>query len=315
MSTQCVAVIGASGYIGQKLLSDFKSTGGLRVKVLCRKSMLMPVNACNAEFVEGDLLSLSSLQGFLEPGCTVVNLAYLWNDGEIANLAAINNLLTVCEDVEVKRLIHLSTAAVVGRVKQRWVSEATPCNPLSEYGRTKLKVERAIIEASEHGFDVAILRPTSVFGPDGDPLKKLAQDIGTGNGLTNYLRACLFGARRMNLVPVSNVITAIEFLMHYEKNLRGEIFFVSDDDSPHNNFAYVEAVFLREFGVGPHRFPRIPLPLSVLDFLLNVMGRDNTNSRCNFAPNKLQDLGFTRSVTFQDALAEYAAWFRSSKLA
>lgn len=312
-----VAIVGASGYIGRHVVEELRRLGGYKIKMLARlldqSQMGIGFDAC-VEVFKGDLREPESLRGFLEPNCTVINLVYLWGAGEMLNLQVTANLTEACKAAKVKRLIHCSTAAVVGRVTDELITEETLCRPVTEYGVTKLKVEQAIIGAGQGYFDVAILRPTSVFGPGGDPLKKLAEDIVRGRRFGNYLKSCLFGKRRMNLVSVANVVGAIIFMIQREENLGGEVFVVSDDDSPANNFADVEKFLMRAFKIDGYALPRIPLPLSVLTLLLGMMGRNNINPRCNYASNKLRDLGFERVVTFETALAEYATWYRSSQL-
>jgi nucleoside-diphosphate-sugar epimerase len=99
--------------------------------------------------VKGDLREPESLRGFLEQGCTVVNLVYLRDVGEGENIAAITNLLEACKSANMRRLVHCSTADVVGRVLDNLVTESTPCRPVTEYGITKLKMENIIPAPAE----------------------------------------------------------------------------------------------------------------------------------------------------------------------
>lgn len=310
-----VAITGGSGFIGSRFVPELVRLGAYRVKVLSRSSALpFQSKVCSAgvELVQGDLREPASLQGFLEPGCTVVNFVYLWDAGERVNLEVTQNLLAACTSANVRRLIHCSTAAVVGRVPDDLITEDTPCRPITDYGTTKLKIESIVREAARGRFDVGIVRPTAVFGPGGEPLKKLAADLTRGNRLLNYLKSCLFGARRMNLVHVANVVAAIVFLIDRAEALGGEVFIVSDDHHPDNNFASVERFLMAELRVPDYRLPRLRLPLGVLNLLLSCMGRNNPNPRAEYRSSKLDALGFRPPVTFDAALAEYAQWYRSS---
>lgn len=312
-----IAITGSSGFIGRYLVNELQQLGNYRMKLLTRsldQKLADEYANQNVEVFKGDLQKPETLEGFLEPGCTVINLAYLRSADEAANLEVIANLLKACKAARVKRLIHCSTAEVAGRAIANQITENTPCQPITEYGVTKLKVEQSIIGVKQNCFDVAILRPTVVFGPGGKNLKKLTEDIVRACHLKNYLKLCLFGKRRMNLVSVANVVGAIIFLLRREKNLDGEIFIVSDDDNPINNFADVEKFLMREFQIDDYWLPRIHLPLGLLAFLLGRMGRNNTNPRRNYTPDKLRNLGFKPVITFEAALAEYAAWYRSSQL-
>ncbi len=310
-----IAITGASGYIGKHLIAELARHGGCRIKVLSRsrrREIDAAGLACNIEVTEGDLRSPETLRGFFEPGCMVVNLVYLWNAGQAENLVVTENLLAACRTAKIGRLIHCSTAAVVGRVSDNLITEMTPCRPITEYGITKLRVEEVIVSAANGHFDCAILRPTSVFGPGGAPLKKLADDLVTGRRTRNYLKSCLFGKRRMNLVHVANVVSSILFLANFSGNLGGEVFIISDDDDPANNYAHVERLLMREFGTPDYSLPRIPVPPGILAFLLTCLGRNNVNPLCDYDPGKLIGYGFKRPISFESGLAEYTAWYKSS---
>lgn len=309
-----IAITGASGFIGTHLVSELLRAGGSRIKILSRSSQAGAMQAAfpnEVEIIEGDLCDPASLEGFLEPGCTVINLAYLWNEGEAANLAAIGSLLAVCKSAGVARLIHCSTADVAGRTPDRCVVESSPCRPVTAYASTKLKVEAAILAVDQVCYDVAILRPTAVFGAGGQNLKKLAQDLVMGSRLRNEFKACIFGRRRMNLVHVDNVVAAIVFLADCGHVLGKEVFIVSDDDAPSNNFASVELSMTREFGVRGSRLPRIFVPSWLLSLMLRALRKNNVNPLCIYDSGKLRSLGFQRPVSFEEGLSRYIAWYRS----
>jgi nucleoside-diphosphate-sugar epimerase len=314
---QTIAIIGASGYIGRHLVARMRCHSEIQVRAFCRsKQQGLDIlgGGGNLEIIEGSFACPESLRNLLVPGCTVINLAYLWNRGETENLTVISNLTNACKDKHVKKLIHCSTAAVAGRSSENLIAECTPCRPITEYGVTKLKIENAISAAAFGNFEVSILRPTAVFGTDGEPLKKLANDLVAGNRLLNYLKSCLFGSRRMNLVHIANVVAAILFLIDRQEDIDGEVFIVSDDDAIANNFAEVERTLMRLLDCPDYALPRISLPQWVLGLLLRLLGRNNINPGCNYAQNKLQNLGFRRPVIFEDGLMEYANWYRSRYL-
>jgi nucleoside-diphosphate-sugar epimerase len=312
-----IAITGASGFIGKRLVSDLLREGGYEIRVLSRdkqRDLNEQRFGQGVELFEGNLNDPESLREFLVPDCVVINLVYLWDAGEKSNLTCIHNLLTACKDVKVSRLIHCSTADVAGRTPNDLVDEKTQCLPITEYAVTKLKIEQYIIGFAKGHFDAVILRPTAVLGIDGEQLKKLAADICNGNRCRNYLKSCLFGRRRMNLVPVANVAAAIVFLSRYAGRFENEIFIVSDDGDPKNNFIDVELFLMNALGAKKYRLPQLTLPLTLLKWLLMSMGRNNVNPRCGFDMGKLRKLGFKSPVSLDQGLAEYAAWYRTSRL-
>jgi nucleoside-diphosphate-sugar epimerase len=303
-----VTITGASGYLGRSLVEDL-----MRSEISCSALMHSTQELGNAhvKYVYGDLLQRESISGWLEPNQSVVHLAYMWSAGEAANLESTKNLLAACRDSGVKRVVHVSTAAVVGRSDSQWVDETTPCRPVTEYGRTKLKIEQVMRDFSDRGdIDVVLLRPTSVFGPGGAPLEKLCRDLRQKGWAENYLRACLFGGRAMNLVHIDNVVAAIRFAIDYPGRFAGGALIISDDDAPANNFRDVEMIVRDVFQLGSYPIPLVPLSHVVLESLLRVMGRNIVDSRCRFSSARIRESGFVPPMAFEEGLIRYAEWAR-----
>lgn len=301
-----VVVIGASGFIGEHLLKALAGLETIEARVLVHHRRRANGHA-NINYVEGDLLKPDSLDVLLEKNCTVVNLAYLAQN----NLEAIANLANACAKNQVRRLIHCSTAVVVGRTENNYVTEVTPCHPVSEYQRTKLQLETILLELARGKFEVTILRPTAVFGPDGKNLLKLANELMAGNMWINYIRSCLFGRRSLNLVCVENVVAALVFLLDAEKVDR-EVFIISDDDSPLNNYRDVEDCLLANFGKS-YLVPRVIIPKFFLGTILRLAGRHSTNPSIKYSDRKLAAMGFNKPQHLETALNDFAAWYKISQ--
>ena len=173
---QVIALTGASGFLGSHLLDILRHRKDTQIRVLIPKNEVLQMSdRHNILVIEGDLLEPSTLEGFVERGSTVVNLAYLWDQTKEKNIEAMSNLVRACATGGIKRLIHCSTAVVAGRTSDEVVNESTICNPLNDYEKNKLEVERYILRASKDIFEIAILRPTAIFGPGGKNLLKLAE--------------------------------------------------------------------------------------------------------------------------------------------
>lgn len=315
-SVETVAITGATGYIGRHLVEALLQAGHVRIKILTRttnKTLDQLGWMGRVDVCRGDLSDPASLSGFLEPGCILLHLVYLRDAPAEQNLALTHNLLDACRNANVQRLIHCSTADVVGRAAGDLITEEAPCRPLTDYARIKVAIEQTMCEAARAGMDVAILRPTAVFGPGGQNLRKLANDLASGKRIRNYLKACLFGRRRMNQVHVQNVVAALTFLTACPEHFAGDVFIISDDDSPANNYAEVERVLRQQLHLPPYVLPRLFLPAWVLGTLLRFLGKDNINPRRNYDPGKLLRMGLRRPVRFEDGLAQYAAWYAGQR--
>lgn len=67
------------------------------------------------------------------------------------------------KEAGVKQFIFLSTMAVYGEVEGA-ITETTPLNPVTMYGKTKLAAEKKLQKLADEQFKVAILRPPMVYG-------------------------------------------------------------------------------------------------------------------------------------------------------
>lgn len=302
-----LSVTGAAGFLGRHFIAATAASGFDDVRALAHRTALPEAHGVPT-VVHGDLLDAASLASLCSPGGLVVHMAYLKEPTAKANLIAARNLVAACARGGVRRLVYCSTAVVVGRAPDDVVTELTACFPATAYERTKLEVEREILEGAAGQFEVTVLRPTAVFGPGGRNLVALARRVIGGGRLAAYLKASLEGERRMNLVSVHNVTAALLFLATTHASVDGQVFIISDDETPMNNYRDLELWLRRRFGR-----PGLPLPLlpvaGFLPRLLAVRGRSGTNPRRRYAWDKLKAAGLHKAVAFEDALTEFADWF------
>ncbi|MEN6318255.1 MAG: NAD(P)-dependent oxidoreductase [Syntrophaceae bacterium] len=309
-----IAVTGAGSFIGNHLLRSLLVSRDVHLRLLVHKNknLCLPAGT-NASIIQGDLLQPETLKEFTEEGCTVVNLAYISGATEKENIAAAKHLIDACKKSGVRRLIHCSTAVVSGRVNVDSVTEDTPLNPFSQYEVAKANIEKIIIEKTASNFDVVILRPTAVFGSGGQNLMKMANNLCKGNQMLNYIKSCLFQRRRMNLVPVDTVVAAIIFLINApRKSINQEVFIISDDDDPANNFRDIEKYLMKQLGFKDYPLPVVPIPFIILKMLLTMMHKSSTNPRRVYECKKIAAAGFKKPLTFQEGLSRFTDWYKHS---
>jgi nucleoside-diphosphate-sugar epimerase len=310
-----ISITGASGFIGRHLLAALGSCADIQIRVLVHKnSKPFSKDIGNRALIKGDIAKPETLEGFLEPGSVLVNLAYSSALSRSENIAAMESLVEAGTRAGIKRLVHCSTAVVAGQVPATAVHEDTPCRPVGEYELTKLALEETLQEKSAGKFELAILRPTAVFGPGGRNLLKLAKDLTVGSRTVNYLKSCLQGRRKMNLICVENVIAALVFLINTDRPLHQEIFIVSDDESPINNYRDVEMRLMQRFGMSDYTFPPVPIPDFMLALLLRLAGRSNMNPRRVYDGHRLTTLGYRKPVTFEAGLSSFGDWYKNRYL-
>ncbi len=308
---ETLVIIGATGFIGNNLVSKLSTRNDLKLHILVKKdeNIKQFKNFSNTKIFKGTLFHTEILKCLITPGCTVLNLAYMENESQKNNLRVIENLSAVCKKRKIKRLVHCSTATVVGKIRNRNISEETKCVPKTNYDITKFKIEEFLANAAQDNFELAILRPTSVFGPGGKNLIKLANHLTMGNALLNYIRTCVSGKRWMNLVCIDNVLRAIMFICESQMKFKNDIFIISDDNNPNNNYRDIENFLMDRFNIKKYPIPRIPLPSIFLSIVLRVAQRSITQTKRNYSSRKLLQLGYLRTTTLEEELYRFSDWY------
>jgi nucleoside-diphosphate-sugar epimerase len=308
-----MVVTGATGFIGRHLLQNL-SRGGETVRALTRREPPRELLLNGIQWVIGDLEDQRSWDGLLEPGCTVFNLAYSAATVAANAVQAVERMVEKCSSLGVRRLIHCSTVSVFGEISDPLVTEATSCHPKSDYGKTKLDIERTLTERSSGKFQCAILRPSTVFGEGGLPLAKLIEELSAGPSFSSYLRASFFGCRRVHLVSVETVVAALLHICQLPLNQSVEVFIVSEDDEKINNFHDVRQILREQLQVPDFRIPPVNVPHEFLEAFLRILRRPNTNTRAVYSAAKLRDRGFVAPIPLEQTLRRYARECRLKRL-
>ena len=178
-----VAVTGASGYIGGRLIERLGGQGVRKGRPYVLATDVREPRADwgdNVEFVQrdicqplGDLLSSRRIDA-------VAHLAFILDPdrrGETAhrvNVGGTANVIRACEDAGVSHIVYLSSASVYGARADNpdWLTEDAPPRPLRgfTYSEHKLAAERLLVEfaARSPSATVSIVRACPVMGPNAD---------------------------------------------------------------------------------------------------------------------------------------------------
>ncbi|MBV6824258.1 NAD(P)-dependent oxidoreductase [Pseudomonas sp. PD9R] len=298
-----ICLTGAFGFIGQHLLPMLIGQG-VTVRILTRNVGRNAVEGVETHV--GDLFDPISLGAFLADARLLINLAH--PSGQLSDerySEGIGNLAKAAKQAGVHRVLHISTAMVVGVPPQRVVSESTTEHPVTDYERQKLNAEK-IFHRELHGIaDLGILRPTAVFGRGGQNLLKLAGTIAGNSFFSRRLFRFIHGQRHMHLVSVNEVVAAIVFLAFGKRPLEGNVFLISADDEPTNHYQAVDSILGAVLGK-PMPDSGLCLPATVLKTLLKLVGRSQADPRLIYDAGKLYSWGFRRSVDFEAELQYFA---------
>jgi len=309
-----ICVIGGSGFLGSHLLRFLELDNAFNVKVLSRKPTGQFSHRAKQQIIEGDLLNVGSLSRFVEPNAVVVNLAYLSKGSREDNLQAARNLAEACSKGGVHRLIHVSTAVVVGRCALDEIDESTLCLPVTGYEKVKLEIERLLLDRLAGHCGVTVLRPTEIFGAGGAGLVRLATQMQEAD-LSVRLKCVLFGRRRLHLIFVDNVIAAIGFMVCADRSVDGECYLVSDDEAAQNTYVGVVRVLADVLEISDLSHKGIALPPVLLAGILRLAGRSDSNPRRIYSCEKLLRTGFRKPIPFEEGIRRFAGWFKNRQQA
>jgi len=173
MNNLKIAITGADGHIGN-VLCRVLAAEGIKLKILLFKNKKMPIDL-DAEIVVGNILDKSVLEELIS-GCDVVyhlaaKIAIDNKDRDAVfevNIQGTKNVIEVCLEQNVKRLIYTSTVHSLKSFGPNEVlNETNPLNPGSKmaYEASKAEAEMLILEAAKHGLDAVILNPSAIIGP------------------------------------------------------------------------------------------------------------------------------------------------------
>lgn len=162
-------VTGGAGFLGIHL-SRLLCQSGWRVRLMDSLAPQEPI-ASGMEFLQGDICDLSLLRKACRGIDALVHCAALVPltraGGEFlrVNTAGSETVLKAACAERVRKVIYLSSSTVYGRPADLPVTESSPMQPLSLYGRSKRLAEAVCLGFKERGLDVTIIRPRPLIGP------------------------------------------------------------------------------------------------------------------------------------------------------
>jgi len=317
MSTsQKIAVIGGSGFIGSHLSSDLWR-GGHFVSI----ADIQPSRAYPDFCRHADVTQLDSLIAGLEGSEVIINLAAKHRDDVRpislyydVNVKGAENTCLAAEKLDIKKIIFTSSAAVYGH-NHAEADEDSPHDPIGPYGDSKSKAEDIFKkwQAKDPGQrTLVIVRPTVVFG---------IGNRGNVHVLLNQIASGRFimigdGENKKSMAYVENVSAFLNHCLNFGPGTH--IFnYVDKPDLPTKELV---AIITSKAGKSP---PKIHLPKfiglvagMIFDIFARLSGNTFPISRVRvekfcattvFSAEKLKETAFTPPNTLKEGLEKTIA--------
>jgi dihydroflavonol-4-reductase len=317
-----VFITGASGFIGGHLAAALARSGAnVRALIHRRRAWI----AAPVEFVQGDLRD----EELLADACRGIDLVFHCaaalgasqigaKEFRSVNAGGTRALLEAARAAGVRRVVHFSSAGVLGRVENgRVADEDYPPAPRDVYDRTKLEGERIALEAARAGLDVVVIRPGWVYGPGDRRTLKLIRAI-------SRRRFALVGKGLTLQTPVYIDDLVAGTLLSAEKGRSGEIYHLAGPE-----VLSVADIVTAIAAASGNRLPRWRLPALPTRAAAWLMGRGfglfkkeaplNPSRLAFFLhPKPLEiakarrELGYDPATSFGEGMAKAVAWYRDA---
>ncbi|MFD1140093.1 NAD-dependent epimerase/dehydratase family protein [Larkinella insperata] len=325
-----VLITGASGFIGHHLIQAAQAAG-LEVHAAVRPSSdLAHLKELNLTVVYPDFSSKEALQRTLEEGAYpyIIHAAGATRakDQQTYNRINAEYTLRLAQAAKaaarpVKRFVFMSSLAALGPIPYDApgpITETTPPQPLTSYGKSKLLAEQYL--SSVQGLPITVIRPTAVYGPRERDLFILFKTL--------LQRLDLYIGRRpqrLSFVYARDLaeVTVAALLQNHDQN---RIYTISDGEA-YSRYALAD-LFQQVSGI---RALRLHLPVGLMKGVAGALeaGYSFSSSTPVLNPEKLRelmapnwfcsieaarrDLNYQPQYGLQQGLDETLRWYRANQ--
>lgn len=321
-----VALTGASGYTGGRLLQALRARGDEVSAFVRPASVTDALRASATLIIEGDLSDQAAVTRLVEGAEAIVHVAALYRTAghpdsyyREVNVGGTERLLEAAARQGIRRFVHTSTVGVHGHVANPPADESAPIAPGDIYQQTKAEAEALALSFHRtRGVPVAVVRPGAIYGPGETRLLKLFRAIARG-------RYAVVGTGRSFYHPVYIDDLVAGFLLALDRpEAVGEAFliagprYVSQDE--------LAGLIARSTGgrVWPFHIPAGPIQLlgDAVEALCVPLGLEPpihrrrvdfwTKSRAFTIEKARRLLGYAPKVDVEEGIARTAAWYREA---
>jgi len=321
-----VALTGASGYTGGRLLEALRARGDDVSALFRASSVTGALRSSGARLVEGDLSDASAVERLLQGADALVHVAAVYRTAghpdsyyRDVNVGGTERLLEAAARRGLQRFVHTSTVGVHGHVVDPPADETAPLAPGDIYQQTKAEAEALAFSFHRtRGVPVAVVRPGAIYGPGETRLLKLFRAIARG-------RYAVVGSGHSFYHPVYIDDLVCRLLLALDKpEAVGQAFliagprYLSQDE--------LASLIARHTGgrVLPFHIPAGPIQLlgAAVEAFCVPLGLEPpihrrrvdfwTKSRAFSIEKARRLLGYAPRVDVEEGIARTAAWYRQA---
>lgn len=326
-----IFITGASGFVGSHLVEAAQNLG-LEVHAAVRKSSLIKdIEPAVNKFVFPNLGNPDELKSLFEKeqyhyiihaaAMTKAKDENVMREVNVGYTDAILHAAT-SSDMPLERISYVSSLAAVGPIpylSDQLITENSPYNPLTVYGRSK-EASELMIQEKYPNAPVSVFRPTAVYGPREKDIFILFDTM--NKGLDPYIGR---SPQKLSFVYVKDLVDVLlQGCMTPQEGLQ---FYNISDGQVYSRYAMAE-IFKEVLN---KRLFRMHVPLGLVKRVAELSQRLYRNSSktpviyperlseltaenwgCDISRAKL-NLGFNPQFNLEKGLKESLTWYKENK--
>ena len=318
-----VLITGANGFVGSRLCRLFAEKGYRVIAGVRKTADLSLLKGIDVEYRYGDVTDSETLPEMVKGVDFIIHNAGVVKAKKVETFYSVNEKGTVSlakavikNNPNIKKFIYISSLAAAGpSLDGQPVTESDTPHPISEYGKSKLAAEAALLPFFGK-LSIVILRPSGVYGPGDKEIFTFFDAINKG------IKAIVGDPeRRIQIVHVDDLCHAV-FLALESETKTGEASFVAEKQS----YSMREMVNILSKSSGRKCVTlRVPgflfrIIAFISEFLFKLVGATPMLTREKAAEllaswevstaKAFNTFGFQSEISFKDGSEETYKWYR-----
>lgn len=232
-------ITGATSFIGKELIRCLQSASDNEVYAICRQKTQMEDTPC-ARSIEADMSEYGELHKQIDHADVFINLAWKGTghsgrdlqDIQQENIRNTMSAIQSAHKMGCRLFVEAGSQAEYGTVLST-ITEETPCNPFSEYGKAKLEVKEQAFELCKQlGMKYIHLRIFSIYGEEDHPWTLVMSSIDKMMKNENMaLSPCTQHWNFLYVKDAANQITRLCEHAFHNEGFQQEIYNIASEDT------------------------------------------------------------------------------------
>jgi nucleoside-diphosphate-sugar epimerase len=297
-----ILVTGATGFIGKRLAERLVLEGH---DVICTGRRLVALGKLlpDVKALYLDIENKESIKNIFrrEKPDIVFHCAALVVSNSISRLMRANrdgtrNLFEACLSENIKKVVYLSSIAVISGNQQVPLTDDLPYAATNRYGQSKIEAEEIAISYRERGISVSVIRPVFVYGEDEPHLLGLMCRLARWR----LLPIIGNGKARIHLIDIDNLVDIMMIALSNEKAYKGT--YIAGDDDVLEIGEFFEYIAKCQSAKAPFRIPQAMISFfRTIPFIREKVSYF-VKDRFYSIERLKQELGYTPRICVYDGL-------------